>query len=183
MTRTRAVLLTLVPAVVLAVACAREAPPPPAKNIVNQVLGIELAAVPPELEVMVNEGDSLVLAPVDDATGGQLAFSVGPEVEGVNLVAAVNRHRRLIEERPGADYKGAQELVTPLGPAFYSRGRYLAGTTETEETVVFVQHPSSSRLLSLSYRYPAGVDSSVRVQQLLEVLSEVQAITEGEAKP
>jgi hypothetical protein len=82
---------------------------------------------------------------------------------------------------PGADYKGGQELVTPLGSAFYSRGRYLAGAELVEDTVLVSKHPSSNRLLVISYRYPAGADSSVRVQQLLEIVTVLQVPGSGTA--
>jgi hypothetical protein len=106
-------------------------------------------------------------------------FTVGPEKPNVNLVAAVKRHQRHVEEQPQAEYRGGQELVTPMGAAFYSRGRFLVGLAETEETAVMLLHPDSSRLLTITYRYPAGTDSSVRVQQLLDIL----AVLEGASEP
>jgi hypothetical protein len=142
----------------------------------NPALGIRLASVPAEFEVTANQGLQIELAPADPSVEGRVWFEVGPVEEGLNLVAVVKGHQRRIEELPGADYKGGQELVTPLGTAFYSRGRYLAGMTETEETVVFVRHPAEIRLLTVTYRYPAGVDSSVRVQQLLDLVGEVEGI-------
>jgi hypothetical protein len=145
-------------------------------GVINDVLQIRLTAIPSEFVVTVNEDDRLELEPSSQEVAGRVWFTLGPEDRGVNLVAAVRRHQRHIEEFPQADYKGGQELVTPLGTAFYSRGRYLAGLTETEETAVFIQHPTQTRLLTISYRYPADVDSSVRVQQLLDVLGEVDGI-------
>ena len=68
----------------------------------------------------------------------------------------------------------SEELKTPYGTAFYSRGRYLAGLTETEQTEVYLKHPFESRLLTISYTYPAGGDSSVRVQQLLDILAQIE---------
>ena len=150
--------------------------PEVAPGVTNDVLEIRLASIPPEFVVTVNEDDRLELEPSSQEVAGRVWFTVGLEDRGVNLVAAVRRHQRHIEEFPQADYKGGQELVTPLGTAFYSRGRYLAGITETEETAVFIQHPTQPRLLTISYRYPADVDSSVRVQQLLDVLGEVEGI-------
>ena len=40
-----------------------------------------------------------------------------------------------------------------------------------EETVIVTLHPSANRLLTISYRYPAGEDSAQRVEQLIDVLS------------
>lgn len=147
-------------------------------SVTNDVLQLRLTSVPSDFVVTVNEGDRLELEPSAEGLQGRVSFTVGPEERGVNLVAAVKRHQRHIEEFPQADYKGGQELSTERGTAFYSRGRYLAGTTETEETAVFIQHPTQSRLLTITYRYPADVDSSVRVQQLLDLLGEVDAVSD-----
>jgi hypothetical protein len=159
----------------LTVACSQ----PPAtvdQGATNQALGLQLVTVPPDFTVAVNDGKRLELVPTDASIGGTLWFEVGPIEDGLNLVAAVKGHQRRIQESLEADYMGGQELVTPLGAAFYSRGRFLAGVTETEETVVFLRHPAEVRLLTISYRYPAGVDSSVRVQQLLDVVGEIEAL-------
>jgi len=69
--------------------------------------------------------------------------------------------------------------VTPHGSAFYSRGRFLAGSELVEDTVVVLKHPSASRLLTIGYRYPAAGDSSVRVQQLLDLVSVLQVPGSG----
>ncbi len=149
--------------------------PPPPQGVTNQDLGIRLASVPADFKVVKNQGDTLELAPSDPAVEGDVVFSLGPKGE-VNLVAAVKAHRRHIEEQPGGAYKGGQELVTPLGSAFYSRGRYRAGDKEMEETVVVALDPGAQRILYMTCRYPAGADSSVRVQQLLDLFGEVEAI-------
>jgi hypothetical protein len=149
--------------------------PPPDPSVTNEALGLTLQAVPDEFEVAVNEGDQLELVPAEASVGGRVAFTVGEEQAGINLVAVVKRHQQHIEEMPEAEYKGGQELVTPFGTAFYSRGRYLAGLDEVEETNIFLKHPFQSRLLTIGYRYPAGADSSVRVQQLLDILALIEA--------
>ena len=158
--------------------CADEPPPAPVPvSATNTALGIQLAAVPADFVVSVNDGNQLELVPTSSEVEGRLWFSVGPEERGVNVVAGMKEHERSIKSKPEAAYKGAQELMTHLGAAFYSRGQYLGGATVMEETAVFAGHPSQTRLLSITYRYPAGVDSSVRVQQLLDVLGEVEAIS------
>jgi hypothetical protein len=163
-------------ALVLVTGCAKpSAPIDP--SVTNESLGIRLASIPPDFEVSVNEAKQLELVPADNSIEGRLWFEVGHGETGVNLVAAVKGHQRRIEELPEADYKGGQELITPLGAAFYSRGQFLAGLTRSEETVVLTLHPAEERLLIVTYRYPAGVDSSVRVQQLLDVVGEVEAIS------
>ncbi len=174
MTSTRPTIILC--ALLLAAACGSREPTPPADpSVTNDALGLRLSAVPSDFEVAVNEGDRFELVPVEKTVGGRAEFSVGPEESGINLVAVVNRHQQYIEEMPEAEYKGGQELVTPYGPAFYSRGRYLAGLTDTEETNIFLKHPFEDRLLTISYRYPAGADSSVRVQQLLDILAVIEA--------
>jgi len=169
-------LLLVVLTSVLAAACgpAKEPPPPADPSVSSEVLAIRLASLPADFEVAVNDSRGLELVPAEAKVGGRIVFAVGDEEPEVNLVAAVHRHQSQVEGMPGAEYKGGQELLTPHGKAFYSRGRFLAGTDLVEETVVVLQHPASSRLLTISYRYPAAGDSSVRVQQLLELLGELE---------
>jgi len=175
--RTLALCLVL-PVIVLAAACGGPDQPeaPVIDSVTSEVLGIRLDPMPPDFTVAVNDERGLELAPADAKVAGQVVFEVGDEEPLIDLVAAVQRHQRRVEGMPGADYKGGQELVTPLGSAFYSRGRYLAGADLVEETVLVTKHPSSNRLLAISYRYPAAGDSSVRVQQLLEIVSVVQSL-------
>ncbi len=153
------------------VACAGPPPPPPDPGVENRDLDIRLGTVPDGLVVADNQGTSLELRPADENLGGVLWFAVGPEQIGVNLVAAVKEHQAHIEGLPDGDYKGAQELQGPLGTAFYSRGRFVEKGVVEEETVILTIHPSANRLLTISYRYPAGDDSARRVEQLIDVLS------------
>ena len=163
-------------ALVLAACCAACSPQqaPPEVEFSNLDLGISLGALPDDLVVAVNQGSSFELRPADETVRGLLRFGAGPEVEGVNLVVAVKEHQARIEGLPGGDYKGAQELQGPLGTAFYSRGRYLEGETETEETILVTIHPAGNRMLTITYRYPAGNDSAARVEQLIETLAFVE---------
>jgi len=162
--------------IVLAAACVqREEPAQPVDpSVSSEVLAIRLASLPADFKVAVNDSRGLELVPAEAKVGGRLVFTVGDEEPEVNLVAAVYRHQSQVEGMPGAEYKGGQELLTPHGKAFYSRGRFLAGTDLVEETVVVLKHPSFNRLLSITYRYPAAGDSSVRVQQLLEIVGELE---------
>ena len=150
------------------------APPPDPGGVENLDLGIRLTAVPDGLVVTDNQGTSLQLRPADENTGGVLWIAVGPEQTGVNLVEAVKAHQEQIEGLPEGNYKGAQELQGPLGTAFYSRGRFVETEVTEEETVLLTIHPSGNRMLTISYRYPAGEDSAQRVEQLIEVLSYVE---------
>ena len=152
-------------------ACAGPPAPPPDPGVENIDLGIRLTAVPDGLVVTDNQGTSLQLRPADENVGGVLWIAVSPEQVGINLVEAVKAHQERIEGLPEGDYKGAQELQGPLGTAFYSRGRFVEDGAMVEETVVLTLHPSGNRLLTISYRYPAGEDSARRVEQLIDVLS------------
>ena len=100
-----------------------------------------------------------------------------PEVGGINLVAAVNEHQAEILERPDGDYKGQAEYVSPLGTTYASRGRYTEGGGTVEERVVFMVHPWGDRLLKVIYRYPAGDDTQVRLDALMQgVVGELEGL-------
>ena len=163
--------LAVVASAVLALSCAGPASPPEPTVISNIDLGITLSGLPDGLVVASNQGSSLELRPADPLVGGILWFAVGPEQEGVNLVAAVQAHQARMEGMVDGDYKGGQELQGDFGTAFYSRGQYTEGEELMEETVVFMIHPAGNRLLGIHYRYPAGDDSAARVEQLIDVIS------------
>ncbi len=143
----------------------------------NQALGISLASLPDAFRVATNEGDELVLVPADPQLEGSLRISVGPKKRGINLVAAVDRHKLRIEHLPAGHFLGRTELGSHLGVAFLSRGRYEEDDAQVEQVSLFVIHPDGSRRLDLTYTYPAGDDSSERAQQLLGVFAEVEAYT------
>ncbi len=175
--RHRIAALPLTAALLLAPACARdEAPAPAGPAVVNPALGIALATVPPSLEVEYNEGTTLTLTPVEKGRGGQLWVEVHePAAGGVNLVEAVHAHQAQVEAKPSGKYVGARELVTPLGPAYWSRGRWSQDGVTVEETRIFALHPDGRRMLVLAYVYPYGDDSGDRVRELVDVLAEVEA--------
>lgn len=168
MTMRRLVLVTAV--VLLTLSCAQPSPPPEPETISNVDLGIALSGPLPGLTLVSNQGSSLEFRPTDGSQGGILWFAVGPEREGVNLVAAVQDHREQMEGRPGAEYMGGQELQGEFGTAFYSRGRFVSDGEPLEETAVFLIHPDGRRFLAIHYRYPAGDDSAARVEQLINVI-------------
>jgi hypothetical protein len=149
-------------------------PPPPDTSVENVELAVKLAAVPAGLEVSVNEGRNLELRPTGEDVDGVISFVVGPEQRAINLVAAVHDHQAKIEAQPDGEYMGARELSGDAGVVFYSRGRFLDGEAAVEETVLFLIHPRDYRLLEIQYRYPAADDSAARVEQLIEVLSELE---------
>lgn len=147
----------------------------------NAQLGFAIGAVPEGLKVDVNEGSRLELVPADPALGGRLELMVGEPVTlgGVNLVAAYQAHKEDINSRTDGEYKGQRELIgMPMGTSFYSRGRYTAEDgTATEETIVFFVHPLNDRTLEVVYRYPAGEDSAIRLQEhLFEVAAALEPL-------
>ncbi len=164
----------LIPAVALLACGARSTATEetPANRVEAPGLGIAIADLPGGLTVEKNEGSELVLVP--EGKAGRIVIRAGTPAEGTNLVQAVKDHQASIEARPGAHYLGVRELVTPLGSAYWSRGRYEEGGTLVEETRILVLHPSGDRLLTLTYVYPAGEDSSARIQELLGVVAELE---------
>jgi hypothetical protein len=129
------------------------------------------------------EGQPRLVA-ADPDRGGRVLIGVDPAEQGVNLVEAVHQHQAWLEAQPEGRYFGAQELVTPLGTAFWSRGRWRADDgREIEEAIALVLHPDRTRIVRLGYRYPGGEDSSERVTELLELLGALEAPPEGGQPP
>lgn len=148
----------------------------PAEIVVNPELRLRLNGVPDGFAVVANDGDSLVLEPVDDAIRGRIVITDLDPDEGQNLPAEVEAHQSFVAGREGGDPRGGQELLSPLGTTFYSRGRYVLDGAEIEETAIFAIHPDGDRIVTMVYRYPAAGDSSSRVQQLFDVLAVVEGI-------
>lgn len=152
---------------------------PPRERAENLQVGVALTGVPEFFRVEANEEEQFTLVPKDETIRGRVFIEAGePGIGGVNLVAAVEKHREGIEAIEGAEYKGQRELGSHLGTAFYSRGRYPDdGGQTTEETVIFLVHPWGDRTLRLVYRYPAGEDSKERLaDQLFAVLEELEPV-------
>lgn len=147
-------------------------------SVENPVLRLRLVDPPSEFEVTANQGGDLVLSHTDPAVGGDIVIVALPPEDGQNLVSAVAFHQAFVENQEDGDYQGGQELVGPLGTAFYSRGRFTLEGEAIEETKIFTLHPDGDRILTLRYRYPSGVDSSVRVQQLFDLLATVEGLDE-----
>jgi hypothetical protein len=172
-------LLLLVAALLVHSACSGGGEPAPAQPdpIPCPQLGVQLAQIPSGLRLVANDDDGLRLAPAAEGVSGLLVVSLEPAAEGVNLVAAVQEHQAAIEAAEGGSYLGAQELVGPLGVTFWSRGRFRQDEGLLEETIFFALHPSGQRILTATYRYPAGDDSSQRVQQALDLMGELGPIS------
>ena len=159
-----------------AIACgAREAPAekPPAR-IECPSLGIVLVDPPSDLKLVRNDGGVVVLEPTDKE--GTITIARGTAEEDSNLVQAVKDHQAAIEAREGSEYLGVRELVTPLGSAYWSRGRYPEGGKTVEETRIVTLHPSGNGVLTLTSVYPAADDSSARIQTLLGIVVGIEAL-------
>jgi len=158
-------------------ACSRNDHEAPAgQRLENSSLGIAIAAVPAPFVVSANDGPALELRAPGD-TGEAILFveATGEISGGINLVAEAEGMQDWFEQQPEGQYFGNLELGTPLGPAFTSRGSYVLDGVEVEELRVFAIHPTSNRLLRLTYRYGPG-EGKERLQQLAEVLGEFEAL-------
>ena len=156
-----------------------EAPEPAvAERVENAELGVAIAALPPFFQVASNEGGTIELVPAaPDGTGRLTVSATEPQSSGINLVAAIEKHKAEILERPSGGYKGQREMISPLGTTFYSRGRYQGDEGEIEETRILTIHPWQDRELHLTYRYPAAEDTGTRLNdQLFAVLGELEGL-------
>ncbi|MEE8277958.1 MAG: hypothetical protein V3R89_04480 [Thermoanaerobaculia bacterium] len=161
----------------LSLASCRATPPEPsiAQRVENPHLGLAIAALPGGFVVEANDADSFRLRRSDGE--GVLWVEAGPEqVSGINLVEEVKGRRALFQEAPEGHYFGNRELMTPNGTAFTARGAYSVEDGRVEEIWVYTLHPAANRLVTLTYRYPAGGDSQQRVSELVELLGEVEAL-------
>jgi hypothetical protein len=154
--------------------------PSPAQRVENEALDLALARVPAGLSLRDNGAD-IRLVPDGSASDdpSELRIEVGPPSDfGIDPVQLANDQQASFGEAAGGEYFGAQKLVTPLGPATYARGRFDAEDgSRIEETRAYAVHPAANRLVTVTYRYPAGDDSRERVAQLLELLGEIEPRT------
>jgi hypothetical protein len=170
----RLFLLALVVPLILTVACGKEAPPAPAR-VENPALGVAIAALPDEFEVVSADGETIELTADGPSGPGRAVIAAGPyETAGINLVDATKERKAWFESTPGAVYFGNRELGTPIGTAFTARGTYPTQDGEVEETWVYALHPTANRILTITFTYPTG-ESEDRVQQLMALLGEIEA--------
>ena len=178
--RFRAFLLAGLAAGLVACGPTTEPEPEPVKGerVENAALGMAIAELPAFFKVASNEGTVIELVPVDPQVVGTLRVQESPaESGGINLVAAIERHKADIQGRPDGVFKGQRELGSQLGTAFYSRGLFTDQGQTMEETMIFIVHPKGDRELQMVYTYPAGEDSKERLMdQLFGVLSELEAL-------
>lgn len=169
-------------------ACQTEPPVTPAPpSVTSSAFGLVFTPFPGDFEVETNDDSTLSFRPTGEPEGQEPAARVWVELgptgqANINLVDVVNSQKAIFEALPGGEFFGSRELRTPLGPAYYSRGRFdLEGDGRVEEVRLFQIHPGQYRLLTLYYRYPAAEDSAQRLQQLLELAAAMEAT--GEKSP
>jgi hypothetical protein len=154
------------------------------ERIENLTLGLAIAALPPSLEVVANEGERLQFATMEES-GTINVYVDPPETGGINLVAAHRAHKEEVEAK-GGTYKGRLELGSPFGTTFLSRGVFTDPSQgELEEAVILFIHPMLNRKTRVVYHYPAP-DSSVedpnayskeRLEGILfELLGEIEGL-------
>lgn len=169
--------LLLIAAAVVTVHCAKAPEPEIAEpeRVANLDLGIAIAALPEEFSVVSASGSTIELEAAGEAGTGRVVISAGAEEQfGINLINVVKERKATFEEAPEGQYFGNRELGTPIGTAFTARGAYTGENGPVEETWVYSIHPSSNRLLTITYTYPPG-ESEMRVNQLLLLLGEIEA--------
>jgi hypothetical protein len=154
-----------------------KAPVESAPIVVGNIgLDLRLAGLPSRFVVERNSDRQLTLKPADPEVHGTVSIAVLPPEAGQNLPAMVSDHQTDIETREDGDALGGQELISPLGTTFYSRGRFTDDGSVIEEVVVFALHPRGDRAMTVTYHYPAADDSGDRVQQLLEIVAVVEGM-------
>ena len=173
-----ALLCSLLIAPLLACAGSEEAPSEPVSTRVESVdLGIALASTV-GFEVATNEGGQLELLTSDDRPQGRFWMTLGETQDGgINLVEVVNAQKAVYEGMPEGAFSGNRELMMADGrPGYYSRGQFDENGYRVEEIRVTALHPSENRVLQAHYRYPFADDSSERLNDLLVLVGELEAL-------
>jgi len=175
----------LAPLLLLAAsACQRESPrsaAPPAR-VENAALGVVFTELPAGVAVARNEGESLELVAADPAGEGRIEVRIeARNAAGINLVEEAKAFGAAAEEA-GGRFFGANELVTPLGPAYTARAAVDGGATE-ERRVLMVHPADPERLLVVALRYPPGDAESARrrLQQMLELVTALEPLAAAAA--
>lgn len=164
---------------------AEDAAPAPVERIENPALGIALEGSSAQgFELVANDGATLRLRrPAErDQPAATVEYGAGEsQTAGVNLVDAVNRQKADIEARPDGKFFGQVQLMSQLGNAYSTRGRYTdeAGE-EVEETRIFAVHPAGDRLLWTTYRYrPTPGAAKERSEQAMAAFGLIVPLADG----
>ncbi len=122
---------------------------------------------------------------------GSIWLEVGePSDFGIEIDDVAKGHKPFYEGMPEGVHLAGRQIIGPLGPARYTRGRFLGDDAVTQQQIrLFMLHPLENRLVTLVSQHPAGDDgdSRGRITQLLVLLGETEvAIPEppaDEAQP
>ena len=177
--------------VLMLIGCA-QAPPEPETGpepIVNEQLNLSFPKVPQHFEVDINSGSQLELRVKDGieiadgvAKTGRMWVTVDERSDfGIDLVGIMQGQKDEFLALEGGSFSGSQQLGTPSGLAYYSRGQFDVDGARQEETRVHMVHPTENRLVTFYYRYPPGEDSGERVQELLVWVGELEPAASSDA--
>ena len=145
----------------------------PGERVESQALDLAINELPAAFEVETNDASGLILAVPGSAGPARATFELGHiTVGGINLVAEAKASKEAFEAQPQGQFFGNQELVTPFGSVFTSRGSYLEDEEAVEELQAYALHPTSNRLLKISMHYPPS-ESGERAQQFLGLIGEI----------
>ena len=117
---------------------------------------------------------------------GSIWLELGePSDFGIEIDDVAKSHKPFYEELPEGIHLAGRMVMGPLGPARYTRGRFLGDDAVTQQQLrLFMLHPIENRLVTMVYQHPAGDDgdSRGRITQLLVLLGETEvAIPEAPA--
>lgn len=155
--------------------------------IENPQLGIALVGIEGSgFELDANDGATLRLTrpAAEGRSAATLTYEAGePQVAGVNLVDSVNQQKQAIEARPDGRFFGQVQLMSQLGNAYSTRGRFTGENgAEVEELRLFAIHPAGDRLLSVVYVYPAEPGGTqTRIEEAMAGLGLVEPLDTGGA--
>lgn len=162
-----------------------EAPP---ERVENPELGLAIKDLPEELEVGMNEGETLALS----APGGGTIQLLNGELENsINLVQAAKDHQAAMESKPGGEIRQRNEMMSAdFGTTYFSRGRYESETGGLEEeAVLLLIHPRGDRPLTVRYVYPVTAETTdeeikARIEgHLFETLFQLEGLPVPGAEP
>ena len=161
-------------------ACSTEpevAPPPGDTSFEAPSALLRFTGTPEVFEIAINDAESLTLTAPGLPGPSTVNVTLGETVAGgINIFETVEEHLASFTELPEGASFGQTQLVAPIGLTFMLRGRYLVEGIQVEELRAILVHPAGNRLLTASYSYPVGDDTSERGQQLMELLGEMESL-------
>jgi hypothetical protein len=164
-------LLPILALLLLAVPACREGKlpaPPPARSVVlpkSLVLKVTVSAIPAGFR---ENGSTAGLLRFNGPEGAVATIMRGP---GTDLPKVVRDEAARVGSLKGGRFMGSAEMLSPLGPAFLTRGR----DRQSEEIRVFMA-PAPDRPLVLIYSYPAATSRHERLDQAFAVLQNLQGL-------